>query len=152
MTMRARQSQDLLAGLRRQREIYRVLVQLTEEQFVILGRGETAPLIGLIQAKEAELARVEAIDAEIGALKEGWREWRDEVADELRANVDAELASLSRVLKQLLDLEAAGETALQKGMAARTQVLRQIEGARKVQQAYGGAQAPTPPRLLDRSQ
>jgi hypothetical protein len=141
--------EQLLAALQRQQELYQVLKRVASRQLEVLRSGQTDQLVELVEAKQAELARVESIDAQIGELKSGWRDWRGQVAMPLRDRIEQELAALSQVLQQLIDLEAEGEQSVRAGMSERTEVLRQIEAARKLQQAYGGAAVA--PRWIDQS-
>lgn len=143
---RARRLQD---GLRRQREIYRVLMKLTERQRDCYTEGEADEVVRLARAKEDELERIAAINVEIDEYKQSWRECRDSVEESLRDQVEEEMNGLGGLLRELITLEAETENLIRDGQERQAESLRKIEGSRRMQKAYGGPGAN--PRLMDRS-
>lgn len=147
-TQRALQFRD---GLRQEREIYVLLGRLSEQQAAILSNGISDEILQLAQAKEAELLRIAEVDGELQPLKAEWRDLRERINDTLRTEVEVELDAIEGLLKNLIDLEAEGQRNVDRQVQQTSAKLKQVDGGRKLQRAYGG-QANAKSRYLDRSE
>ena len=145
------QAAQLRDGLRREREIYELLLETTQRQREILVAGRTDEILALARTKEEELKRVDEIEKQLAPLKKRWQELREQVDEEIRGQIDNELAELQGVLKNLIDLEMEGQKGIDRMRQETFEKLRQVEGGRKVQRAYTPAPRESPPRYLDRS-
>lgn len=142
-------AESLHEGLRKQKDIYRVLMKLTQRQGTSFKSGDTDEVVRLAHAKEEELRRIAEVNSGIDDVKSGWRDWRGQVSDGLRVQVETQMEELGQILRELIELEEKTEALLREGQSQQSENLRKIEGSRRVQQAYGGP--PKPPQMMDRT-
>ncbi|MEM7165918.1 MAG: hypothetical protein AAF581_10660 [Planctomycetota bacterium] len=145
-------AQKFLDGLRQEREIYGLLGKLSEQQAAILSNGVSDEILQLAQAKEAELLRISEVEGDLQPLKQEWKVLRERIDESLRAEIDGELAEIEVLLKRLIDLEAEGQRNVDMQVRKTSAKLRQVDGGRKLQRAYGTGAANAKPRYLDRSE
>ncbi|MGE3165713.1 MAG: flagellar export chaperone FlgN [Planctomycetota bacterium] len=145
-------AERLREGLRREREIYLALAELSRKQEEILDSGASEQILDLAHAKEDKLDRIAAIERDIADLKPHWRETREQIDEALRAEVETELDQIQAVLRQLIDLEARGQANVQANQRETAEKLRQVDGGRRLHQAYRGPRPQPKSRYLDRTE
>ena len=139
-------------GLRSEQKIYEELLEVTRRQKEILLSGQTEEILQLAQSKESALGRIDAIEKELVPLKESWPDLRDQVESDLRDEIEQERLRVQDVLKGLIDLEEEGQRSIDRLRKETADKLRQVEGGRRVQQAYTAPTTARSPRYLDRTQ
>ena len=139
-------------GLRSEQRVYEGLLEITRRQKEILLSGRTEEILQLARSKEAVLGRIDAIERDLVPLKESWPELRDQVGSDLRDEIEQERTRLQDVLKGLIELEEEGQRSIDRLRQETADKLRQVEGGRRVQQAYTAPAAARSPRYLDRTQ
>ena len=145
-------AEQLREGLRAERRIYEALEQIAEKQDSVLEDGATEELLRLARAKEAELQRIEHAEALIAPLKEQWPHLREAIDPALRQEVETELDGIQNVLRRLIDLENRGQRGMEDRRRDTAEKIQQVEGGRRVHQAYRPATSAPAPRYLDRSE
>lgn len=138
-------------GLRAERRIYESLADLSERQEQILAAGAGEEILRLARAKEVELIRIDEVEQDLAPLKATWRELRERLSGELRAEVESELDAIERVLRRLIEAERTGQDRLASNQQQTSERLRQVDSGRRVQRAYHNGAAP-PPRYVDRTE
>ncbi len=147
------EARKLCTGLREQRAIYGELESHTRRQGAVLLGGRTDEVLDLARSKEATLEKIEKIDEEIAPLKASWHEQRDQLSDDLRAEVQGEFDAMHQVLENLIALEAEQQKIVEAARSETQDKLKKVEGGRRMNLAYGAPAAVQPePRYLDRSE
>lgn len=144
------QAQRLHAGLKREREIYQSLGEISRQQDEILRTGKADEILRLAQLKEAELNRIDEIERELAPLKTEWRSLRDRIEASLRTDVEGELDQIQVVLRALIDQEAKGQQDVQRSQQETAEKLRQVEGGRRLHTAYKASPPSPRSRYVDR--
>ncbi|MCI0652759.1 MAG: hypothetical protein L0Z55_12845 [Planctomycetes bacterium] len=147
--LRARRFQS---GLRSQREIYLALAEISRRQEQVLREGGTEEILQLARSKQAEMGRIESVEREIAPLKQEWPLFRERVSPKLRAEIEEDLCAIQSVLQRLIQIEARGGPQFDALRRDTAEKLKQVEGGRRIQQAYVRAPRPTNARYLDRTE
>ena len=137
-------------GLRQEQEVYSGLLELTRKQHEIILEGQSDAILELARSKAEVLGRIENIERELSPLKEGWADFRDQVQTTLRDEIESERQRLQGLLKSLIQLEEEGQRNIERIRNETSAKIRQVEGGRRVHQAYGSANGGSP-RYVDRS-
>ncbi len=130
--------------------IYRRLIHLTRNQSKVLQDGVTPELLELARAKEEEMSRLSSLEARMGPARSAWTEMRGRISEELRGEVQAVVARVESVLRELIGIEEEEGRSLTTKREETIAQIRRLDSARRVQSAYGGA--PRPSHLLDQKE
>lgn len=96
---------EFVEGLRRQRDNYRAMVGVGEEQMRLLAAADVDALLALVERKRALLGEIEALERDLLPAKERWARVRPTLDAQAVGQVEALLAGTSEVLRTLLRLE-----------------------------------------------
>lgn len=145
-------AERLREGLRRERQVYLDLAELSRQQEQIINSGLTEQILDLAHAKADKLDRIAVIEGELAELKPQWHDVRERIDEGLRAEVEEELDQIQTVLRQLIELEARGQANVEANQRETAEKLRQVDGGRRLHQAYRTAKPPPKSRFLDRTE
>jgi flagellar biosynthesis/type III secretory pathway chaperone len=138
----------LLEGLRRQREKYLEIAQVSGEQNRLVAAGDVDAILALVERKRALLAEVEAVDRELAPVRGRWEELRATLDPATRAEIESAVEETKRILQDLVRAEDEGRAALEARRQTTADELKDLMKKKRARGAYGGPPGGDP-RFLD---
>jgi len=143
-------AQTLLELLDEQREIYRDLSQLSDEQSNLVAEGDAESLLGLLGRRQALIDRLVQINARIEPFKQQWPDLWNELDDELRESVRQRIDEVKALLDHIIDQDERDRVALASHRSSVSRQLDHLNRGAAVNRAYGPNQAaPAQNRFTD---
>lgn len=140
----------LQEGFERQLALYQELTQLAQDLGIAIAERDHQKLIQLVARKQERVEALAQIDAGLADSKNAWALLRETVSEADRADLKRVVEHIEGILRDLLTLEAANESALSL-LAQQTQ--REIQDAqaeRRARAAYNLNPPGDVPGALDR--
>ncbi len=128
---------ELLRVLKSRREYCRAMMQLAEEQQTLIAQNQTAQLLQLIAQKQRVIDGLAELGRAFGGLAGYWKQIRDGLAADLRAECDAILAESEVLLATALEREAQGTRELTQRRDETQRQLRQVGQSLETRTALG---------------
>lgn len=142
----------LAEGLAEQKRLYLDMEGLASRQKGILEADDHAALARLLAEKQAILGRIGAIETRIADVKLRWKDLREQIDADRRADVENRVEEVGAVLQRLMALEAEGHALLEARRRQTLDHLRQVTRSRQLPKAYGPpSPGPEPPRFFDKN-
>ena len=134
----------LVRLLTTQRDLYRRLRALSEQQREIISGDRPERLLGLLTERQALVARLGEVNEQLAPCRREWERLYRELADEARQQVTALLDDINGSLRAVLsaDREDADLLAARKESLARS--LDALSGARTANAAYARQSGDSP--------
>lgn len=140
----------LVEGLAEQKRLYVDMEVLAARQKAILEADDHAALARLLAEKQAILAQVGAAETRIAEAKLRWKDLRERIDAERRAEVERLVEEVGAVLQRLMALEAEGHAMLQARRRRTAEELQTLWKTKRIPGAYGPApKGPGEPRFFD---
>ncbi len=145
----------LIAMLRRQRELYTALRELSERQAPLVEQGAAEALLEVLGRRQHLIDELTQINVQLAPYRDDWpRVWR-QVPENARAEVNDLLKTVSDLLAGILEQDEIDRTRLQSSQDRVQAELKKINGGTMAVRAYGGrpaigATATASPRFTDR--
>ncbi len=143
------QTAELLRVLKTRREYCRAMTQLAEQQQTLVEQYRTSELIQLIAQKQRVIEGLSKLGASFGGLSEFWKQIRDTLPADIRAECDAILAESEVLLAQALEQEAQSTQQLTHHRDKTQQQLRQVGQTIETRNALGAGKSAAPASFLD---
>jgi len=133
-----------------ERECYRRMRELSEEQLRIVKDGQTARLTEIVARKQAIVSRLEEISGAAGPLKADWPRMRSHLAPERRDRIQAIIDESGEILKATLEAEEAARKALDAEMGGTAAEIAKLHSGKKMNKAYRQARREQDGRFTDK--
>ncbi len=143
------QTEELLRVLKSRREYCRAMTQLADEQQTLINENRTSQLLQLIAQKQRVIDGLAELWQAFGGLAAYWKQIRDGLAAELRAECDAILAESEVLLAAALEREAQGTRQLTQRRDETQLQLRKIGQTLEARTALGAGQQGPQSSFLD---
>jgi hypothetical protein len=143
------QTEELLRVLKSRREYCRAMTQLADEQQTLINENRTSELLQLIAQKQRVVEGLAELGQAFGGLADYWKQIRDGLAAELRAECDAILAESEVLLAAALEREAQGTRQLTQRRDETQLQLRKIGQTLEARAALGAGQQGPQSSFLD---
>lgn len=137
------------------RACYERMADLAREQTEATGRDDPDALLDVARRKQALVEDVARLEERTTPFRRVWPAGRAALAPAVASQVDGALDSVSRVLRDLIALEEAGQKALAARRDRSADEIKKLEVGRKTIKAYGGgagARKPEDNRFIDRKE
>lgn len=131
--------ESFLEELRQMQQIYRKLIELTENQSRVIVAGVTEEVIRLAEDKSRELERLERLEPRLEASKAHWRSVKESLQPSDRDRVLAVIHQVEETLRRLLELEEEEGHALRRRRDETEKELKHLDNSRRLHHAYGPA-------------
>ena len=126
-----------LDGLRRQRAKYAEMAGVAADQRRALEASDMDALLRVVERKRALLAEIGAIDRDVAPFRAGWDTLKGSVDAAAVREIEAEVAAIRDMLKDLVRQEDEGRAALEKRRETATVDLQALLAKSKARGAYG---------------
>ena len=140
-----------LDGLRKQRDRYRSMTSVVEEQKGLLTASDLDALMVLVERKRVLMGEIESAEKTLAPTKEQWSELRAGVDGSIVREVEETVAETREILKSLVKLEDEGRSLMEKQRESVAHELKGIMTKKKARGAYGG-DAGSEPRFFDKKE
>ncbi len=138
-----------IALLTEQRDTYRQLESLGQQQAELIERDEVEPLLTVLAQRQAVIDRLDALNRRSAPIREQWDAVSDRLSETQRQTVRQLVDEVDDLLERIMRRDDQDRTRL---AAARDRIgssLRQATHAATARRAYGGPANAASPRLTD---
>jgi len=140
----ANETRLFIEKLDREQEICVGLRELSRlQREVIENEAGLENLIEVLRRKQALIDELDGIERELAPLKKTWEHARARTAQDVRVQIEERSRHIREVLRELLDMEDEGRTALQDQREDLAAEMQKIALNREAQRAYGKAERRT---------
>ena len=144
-------AEAFLDGLRKQRDRYRAMVAVVDEQKGLLASSDLDALMALVERKRSLMGKIEVAEKDLAVTKERWPELRGDLDAATVRDVEGTVAETRRILQDLLKLEDEGRSLMEKQRDTVAQELKGLMTKKKARGAYGAGGGPEP-RFFDKKE
>ena len=142
----ANDTRDFIEKLDREQEMCLSLRELSSlQREVIENEAGVEDLLEVLARKQALIDELDCVERELAPLKKGWEDTRAATPQDVRVQIEGRLRHMREVLRELLDIEDEGRTALQDQREDLAAEMQEIAQSRAAQRAY--AKGERRPRL-----
>jgi chaperonin cofactor prefoldin len=138
----------LLAG---QRDLYRQLKTLSEQQSRCVREGSTEELLSVLSQRQSVIEALSLSNAELAPYRDRWGDLATSAAPDQRQQVRDSLDEIERVLREVVEQDDRDRTELKSVQQQIGAQLNQVGKAGRAIRAYGSPSTNTkPPVFTDR--
>jgi hypothetical protein len=135
-------SDDVLALLAEQRDLYADLDGLAQRQRALIAGDDPEDLLGVLSQRQTIVDRLGMLAKHLRPYQRTWREVRSRLSDEEGARADRLVLEVNRLLAGILDKDEADARLLAARREATAQAMGELKRSRAAGAAYAAAAAP----------
>lgn len=143
---------DWLTALREQASCYRRLAKLAETQHEHVEQNRTDALLAVLEARQAELMRVGALENAVGPVRREWARRSMLLPQQQKREAESLFGEIRALLETITASDRNDSLILQQRKLDVGQQLKQASAARQVNRNYAAAAYGRPVAKVDLSQ
>ena len=142
--------EKFLIDLTEQRERYRKMIDMTEEQNRAIESSDMDSLLLLLKQKNTLLLEIDEIERRSSPHRKVWNEERESLDPGIVGRVENAVGETKTILQKLLELEDKGRSMMEKRRGSTGDKIKEIQSKKRIKDAYGKA-GPGESRFFDQN-